>query len=424
MARKPGRYAFAFIFFTVLIEMIGLGIIIPVLPSLIQEVAGLEIGEAARIGGWLTFVFAGAQFVSAPLVGGLSDRYGRRPILIASLAGYAVDYLIMGLAPVLAVLFVGRLVAGTFAATVSTAYAYVADVTPASERGGRYGLLGAAFGLGFIIGPAIGGFVGEALGPRAPFLVASALAGANAVYGLLVLPETLTDDRRRAFDWRRANPLGGLLSVGRTGAVGGVLLSLFITQTAFAALPATWSFFAIARFGWTSGEIGLSLAYVGLGAAVVQGGLAGPAIKAFGERAAAVVGFIATIAAFAAYAFAPNPIVLYAGLTVGTLSGFIMPSVQVLMSAATPPDSQGELQGAVSSALALTMIIGPVVFTQIFAAFTEPDPVRDFPGAAYLVGSIVNLAALVVFLAATRKLHSTGARPNANVFAEVAGSDE
>ncbi|MEL6365224.1 MAG: TCR/Tet family MFS transporter [Pseudomonadota bacterium] len=402
MARTPGKTAFAFIFLTVLVEMIGVGIILPALPALIQNVAGVQIGDAAKIGGLLTLVFALGQFFCSPIVGALSDRIGRRPVLIGSLLGYGVDYLIMGFAPLLAVLFVGRALSGAFAATVSTANAYIADISPAEERGGRFGMLGAAFGLGFIIGPAIGGWIGGEFGPRAPFITAGCLALANAAFGFFVLPETLKPEDRRAFDWRRANPVGGLMSVGKNRTLLAVLASFFLIQTAWMVLPSTWPFFTTARLGWEEKEIGWSLAYVGLLAAFVQGFFAGRVIKALGEGKAALLGVVGMVGSFLFYTVAADWRVLYAGLTVGAVGGLVMPALQSLMSNATARNEQGELQGALASVMAITMIVGPFTFTQVFGAFAPPDPVVLFLGAPYALATALLVVGGLAFAAAVR----------------------
>lgn len=401
-ARTPGSTAFLFIFLTVLIEMIGVGIIFPSLPKLIMDIAEVEIGDAARIGGLLTFAFALAQFLCAPVVGAISDRFGRRPILIASLTGYGIDYLIMGCAPILWVLFVGRALSGVFASTISTAYAYVADISDAEERAGRFGKLGAAFGAGFVIGPAIGGLLGREFGPHAPFFAAGGLALANALFGFFVLPETLKAENRRAFDIRRANPVGGLLSIARNRVILSVLATFFLVQLAWMVLPSTWPYFATARFKWGPDEVGWSLAYVGVLAIVVQGGLAGPIVKRFGARGAALLGMASAGASLIVYAFAPDWRWVCFGLTVGGLGGIVNPALQSMMSNRTAASEQGELQGAVASVQAITLVIAPLMFTQVFALFAPPDPIFHFLGAPYALATVIFALGAAAFAIFTR----------------------
>ncbi len=410
-ARTPGSTAFLFIFLTVLIEMIGIGIILPALPDLIMDVADVKIGDAARIGGLLTFVFALGQFLCAPVVGALSDRFGRRPVLIASLTGYGIDYLVMGFAPLLWILFIGRALSGVFAATVSTAYAYVADISDADERAGRFGKLGAAFGAGFVIGPAIGGFLGAEFGPRAPFFAAGGLALANALFGFFVLPETLKPENRRNFDLKRANPVGGLLSIARNPVILSVLATFFLVQLAWMVLPSTWPYFTTARFNWGPDEIGWSLAYVGVTSIIVQGGLAGPIVKRCGARTAALMGMASAGSALVVYTFAPDWRWVYFGLTVGALGGIVMPSLQSMMSNRTSASEQGELQGAVSSVQAITLIISPLMFTQVFALFAPPEPIFLFLGAPYALATFIFVIGAAAFAIFTR---SDGASPPAS----------
>jgi len=394
MTRTPGRNAILFIFLTVLIEMIGFGIIIPVMPKLLTSITGDSLSDAARDGGYLTVAFAVMQFAFAPIMGGLSDRFGRRPVLLFSLAGYSIDFLIMAVAPSYVWLFLGRMVSGVFAATHSTASAYIADVSPPEKRAGNFGLLGAAFGLGFIIGPAIGGFLGE-IGPRAPFFAASALAAVNTVYGFFVLPETLAPENRRPFDIRRANPLGSLLEIRVRPTVLYLLGALFLMQLAQAVYPATWSYYSIARHGWSEAQIGISLAYVGLMSAFVQGVLAPRVIPAIGEARAAGFSLAVIVLAFLGYGFATEGWMVYVLITFGALAGFGMPAIQGIMSNATPANAQGELQGAASSVMSISLIAGPLAMTQTFAAFTGPEAPVYFPGAAFLLASALAATAVV-----------------------------
>lgn len=397
--RKPGKRAFAFIFLTVFIDMIGLAIIIPVMPQLIMELTGEPLAQAARYGGMLLLIYAAMQFFMSPVIGNLSDRFGRRPVLLLSLLGYSIDYTIMGLAPALSWLFIGRMFSGAFAATYATANAYVADISTPENRAGNFGILGAAFGLGFIIGPVIGGFLGE-ISPRAPFFAAAALAFLNFLYGFFVLPETLPKEKRRKFQWRRANPLGSLLQMRVHPIVIGILGALFLVQLAHMSLPAVWSYFSIEKFGWSERDIGFSLAYVGLTSALVQAGLTRKVVPLIGEVRAASLGIFAMALTLLAYAFAQAGWQVYVALTIGAISGFIMPSFMAVMSKCLPENEQGELQGAIASVQAIVMIITPLGMTQIFAYFTEADTPLYFPGAPFFLGAILAALALPIFFAA------------------------
>lgn len=394
----PSRHALTFIFITVLIDTIGFGIVIPVLPQLIVELTGRPVNEAARIGGWLAFAYAITQFGFGPVMGNLSDRFGRRPVLLASLLAFAVDYLLMGLAPTLTLLFVGRVIAGVTGASYSTAYAYIADISPPEKRAQNFGLTGMAFGLGFIVGPAIGGLVGEHFGTRAPFFVAAGLALLNAAYGWFILPESLPPERRRRFDIRRANPIGTLIQLRRyQPVVLSLAMALFTWQLGHQVLQGSWSFYTIYRFDWTPAMVGLSLAAVGLTAAIVQGGLVRIIIPKIGERRAVMLGMCSGLAGYLVYAFAGQGWMMYAGIAVAAFSGLAYPSMNALMSQQVDPNAQGELQGAVSSLLSLATIIGPPMMTQLFAYFSGPGAPVHLPGAAFLMAAALTVASLLLF---------------------------
>lgn len=394
----PSRHALTFIFITVLIDTIGFGIVIPVLPQLIVELTGGPVNEAARIGGWLAFAYAITQFGFGPVMGNLSDRFGRRPVLLASLLAFAVDYMLMGLAPTLTLLFVGRVIAGVTGASYSTAYAYIADISPPEKRAQNFGLTGMAFGLGFIVGPAIGGLVGEHFGTRAPFFVAGGLALINAAYGWFILPESLPPERRRAFDIRRANPIGTLIQLRRyQPVVLSLAMALFTWQLGHQVLQGSWSFYTIYRFDWTPAMVGMSLAAVGLTAAIVQGGLVRVIIPKIGERRAVMLGMFSGLAGYLVYAFATQGWMMYAGIVVAAFSGLAYPSMNALMSQQVEPNAQGELQGAVSSLLSLATIIGPPMMTQLFAYFSGPEAPVHLPGAAFLMAATLTVASLLLF---------------------------
>jgi DHA1 family tetracycline resistance protein-like MFS transporter len=397
MPRQPGQHALAFIFLTVLIDTIGFGIIMPVLPQLIVELTGQTLAGATFIGGWLLTSYALMQFVCGPIMGNLSDRFGRRPVLLASLAAFAIDYTLMGFAPTLAWLFVGRVLAGVAGAVYSPAWAYVADVSAPEKRAQSFGVMGAAFGVGFIIGPAIGGFLGE-LGPRAPFFVAAALGALNFVYGLFVLPESLPADKRRKFEWRRANPLGALTALSRYPAVMSIAGAVFLWQLAHQVYPATWSFFAEIRYDWSPGQIGASLAFVGALMAFTQAVLTGRIVKWLGEYRAVIIGLTSGAAGMLILAFSKVGWVAYVAMTAGMLQFIAYPSMNAIMSKQAPPDAQGELQGGVASMMSLTTILGPLLLTQTLGGFSGADAPIYFPGAAFLLAAILALAALAIVL--------------------------
>lgn len=404
-AGKVGRHAAGFVCVTVVIDAMGIGIIMPVMPDLIQELTDLPIGAAALWGGYLTFVYALMQFAFGPVVGNLSDRFGRRPVLIASLAALTADYLLMGVAPTLWLLFLGRLLAGVAGATHSTANAFIADLTPREKRAQGFGLIGAAFGVGFILGPVIGGLAGE-LGTRAPFFVAAALAFANLCYGTVVLPESLPVERRRRFVWSRANPLGALVQVSRLPRVGWLVAAFFLFGLAHYVYPAIWSFYAKAAFAWSSAEIGLSLALVGIGFAVVQGGLIRVVLPRFGEARTAWAGFVLSIGGLVWVAFATEGWMALAVIPVTALGAIVTPALTGLMANATPDNAQGELQGVLSSVSAVTMIVTPVFATQMFGHYTGAGSPVYFPGAPFLAASVIMTLALVPFAIGLRRVPS------------------
>ncbi|HUS23458.1 MAG TPA: TCR/Tet family MFS transporter [Candidatus Binatia bacterium] len=396
-APAASRRAVAFILATLLVDTIGFGIVIPVLPGLITQLTGEGIADAAVHGGWLAFAFAVAQFFCAPVLGNLSDRFGRRPVLLLSLLAFGVDYAVMGFAPTLAWLYAGRIVAGMAGAAFSPAYAYMADVTPPEQRARNFGLLGAAFGAGFVLGPALGGLLAQ-LGPRAPFFVASGCALANFAFGCVALPETLDPAHRRPFEWRRANPLGALAQMRRHPAVLGLLGVMFLWQLGHQVLPATWSFYSMFKFGWSPVQVGASLAAVGVLMMISQGGLTGPLVARLKERRAAVVGLVCGATMYFGYAFATQGWMVYAVMLVWLLGGLTYPSVNALLSRQVPRNAQGELQGAVASLYSLSAIAGPPLMAHLFSAFSAPAARVYFPGAALFCAGLLTLGALALLL--------------------------
>lgn len=401
--RPPGKHAFIAIFITVLIDIIGFGIIIPVMPDLVVSVTNLTEAKAIIFGGYLLFVFALMQFISSPIIGAISDRFGRRPVILLSLLGYALDFVIMGFAKTYAILFIGRVLSGTFAATYATANAYIADITPPEKRAQNFGLLGVAFGLGFIIGPLIGGYVGEVYGLRAPFFLTAFLAFSNFVYCFFVLPETLAPEKRRTFEWRRANPLGNLIQLKKYPVMLPIFLAMFLAQLSHFAIQSTWSWYGKVKFDWSPKEIAYSLAAVGLTAAIVQGGLIRVILPKLGERRAVLVGGVISIMAYCGYAFATQGWMIYVVIAFGAFGALIQPAVQGIMSRTIPEDGQGELQGAISSMMSIAMIIGPLIMTRVFSMFTVDTAPIYFPGAPFLLGAcFIALAGIPIMVAFSR----------------------
>ena len=402
MARGPSKHALAFIFLTVLIDTIGFGIVMPVMPQLIVELTGEPLARATLIGGWLLTSYAVMQFICGPIMGNLSDRFGRRPVLLASLAAFAIDYALMGFAPTLAWLFLGRVLAGVAGAVYTPAWAYVADVSAPEKRAQSFGIIGAAFGVGFIVGPAIGGLLGE-FGPRAPFFAAATLGALNFVYGFFVMPESLPADKRRPFDWKRANPLGTLMSLRRYSAVMAIAGAVFLWQLAHQVYPATWSFFAEIRFDWSPGQIGVSLAFVGVLMVFTQAVLTGRIVKHLGELRTVIVGLISGAASMLLLAFTDIGWFAYVAMTAGMLQFVAYPSMNAIMSKQVPPDQQGELQGGVASLMSLTTIVGPLLLTQLLGRFSVAGAPVYFPGAAFLFAAVLAVCALLIVLKAGAK---------------------
>jgi DHA1 family tetracycline resistance protein-like MFS transporter len=397
----PARGPLLFILLTLTLDSMGIGLILPVMPDLIREVNGGGLGAAAVWGGILSTVFAVMQFVCGPAVGSLSDAIGRRPVLLVSLGVMAFDYLLMALTGSIWVLLLTRILGGITASTQSTAFAFIADISRPEEKAARFGLVGAAFGMGFVLGPLIGGILGE-FGTRAPFLAAGALALLNMILGWAVLPETVTDRTRRAFDWRRANPLGALAAVGRLPGVGRMLLLFFLYEFAFVVYPATWAYFTRARFGWDPGMVGLSLAAFGITFGLVQGVLIRPMLRLLGDHLTVLWGFVFGAVAFVIVATVTDGTLALLLAPISALGAVVTPALQGMMSRRVPDDAQGELQGVVSSARAVAFIVAPLVMSWVFAAFTAPDAPVYLPGAAFL------LSAAILVVCGT--LHVAGAR--------------
>lgn len=391
-----------FIAFTVLLDIIGFGLMVPVLPRFLVELTGKSVSQAAIYGGWLSFLYAAMQFVCAPILGGLSDRFGRRPVLLYAVASFGVDYLIMGFAPSLVWLFIGRIISGISGASYTPAYACVADLAPPEKRAQSFGLISAAFGLGFILGPAIGGFLSH-LGVRAPFFAAAILSFANLIYGILVLPESLPRERRRAFDWRRANPLGTLVHMGRQRALRAALAALFLWMVANQVMPSVWSFYTKLRFGWSEAMIGGSLATAGIVMTLSQALMMRRLIPRLGERRTALLGIGFAIVGYLGYGTATQGWMMFAWLLTWLFGALVMPSTNALLSHRVPPDAQGELQGAVACLFSLSSIAGPVLMTQIFGFFSSRSAPLYLPGASFLFAAALTIACWFVYRPATRE---------------------
>lgn len=387
---NTNKSALIFIFITVLLDVIGLGIIIPVIPALIMELTGEGLSRASIYGGWLLFLYSLMQFLCAPIIGALSDRFGRRPVLLFSLTGFGLDYILMGLAPTIGWLFLGRFLAGITGASTVTASAYIADVSPPDKRAQNFGLIGAAFGLGFIIGPVIGGLLGE-YGPRVPFFAAAALTLLNVLYGFFILPESLPPEERRPFSWNRANPLGTLQEMRKYPVLVGLAGALVLLYLSSHATQSTWTFYTMEKFDWSEREVGYSLGFVGLMVAIVQGGLTRAIIPRIGAQRAVFVGFTFYIIGFLGFAFADAGWMMFAWVVPFSLGGLAGPALQGIMSNQVPKNAQGELQGAVTSLVSLSAIVGPPVMTYLFGYFTSDAAPFYFPGAPFFAGALLVL---------------------------------
>ena len=391
------RLPVLFIMFTVMIDAMGIGLIMPVMPDLMVEVGGGTLGAAALWGGLLSTSFAAMQFLFGPVVGGLSDRFGRRPILLVSLVAMAADYLLMAVAGTIWLLLIGRIIGGITAATHSTANAYIADISKPEDKSANFGLIGAAFGLGFVLGPLIGGLLAE-YGTRAPFYAAAVLSGLNALFGWVVLKETVTDAIRRPFSLKRANPFGAFKALSKLPMIGTLLGVYFVYSIAHTVYPAIWSYFGKERFDWDPATIGLSLGLFGIMMAAVQGFLIRPAIKYLGERGTIIYGLFFDILAFGFLSLVTSGTVALFFIPVAALAGIVSPALQGLMSQAVGDDQQGELQGALTSLSALAMIISPMLMTTTFAAFTAETAPFYMPGAPFLLALILTLIAIALFM--------------------------
>jgi MFS transporter, DHA1 family, tetracycline resistance protein len=391
----PRGAAVAFIFVTVLLDMLALGVVIPILPKLIESFVDNDTASAARIFGLFGTAWALMQFVFSPLLGGLSDRFGRRPVVLLSNFGLAADYVLMALAPSLAWLFVGRVISGITSASISTAFAYIADTTAPDRRAAVFGKIGVAFGAGFILGPALGGLAGE-LSPRLPFWLAAGLSFANGLYGLFVLPESLSKERRAPFRWKSANPIGMLPLLRSSRTLAGLQVANFFAQLAHVVLPSTFVLYASYRYGWDVKTVGLTLAIVGICSMVVQGTAIGPIVKRLGERRALLLGLGFGAAGFFIYGVAPTGPWFWLGIPVMALWGVSGAATQALMTRMVAPDQQGQLQGATASVQSLSQLVGPFLFTLTFAYFIGDSVPLKLPGAPFLLAAVLLVLSAVI----------------------------
>jgi DHA1 family tetracycline resistance protein-like MFS transporter len=385
-----------FIIITVMLDAMGIGLIMPVMPELIREVSHTSMADAALWGGLLITSYAAMQFLFGPFLGNLSDRFGRRPVLIVSLVFMGLDYFLMAIAPSLWLLFIARIISGITGATYSTAAAYLSDTSAKGERSANFGYIGGAFGVGFVLGPAIGGILAE-FGIRMPFIVAGCLALFNAAFGLIVLPETLGRDNRRKFEWSRANPFSALLRIRNLPMIGSVMFVVLIYSTASHVYASIWSFFTIEKFAWDPKMVGISLAVYGICAAIIQVVILGLMIRKFGVERTAVFGMVISVASFVFLAFVDNSLLVFLGMPITALGAVVGPALQGMMADQVSDDEQGELQGVFASVIAISAIISPLIMTYTFQQFTKTDAVYYLPGAPFVAAALLTVGALVAF---------------------------
>ena len=391
-----------FIFITILIDSIGIGIVFPVMPDLLMNMMHINENEATQWGGYLATAYALMQFVFAPVLGGISDRFGRRPVLLLALVGLGLDYIFLTFANTITLLFIGRIIAGICGGSFTTGFAYIADVVPAEKRAQSYGLMGAAFGLGFILGPVIGGILGEIGGERLPFVAAAIITLLNFLYGYFILPESLKPENRRAFDIKRANPFGAYLHLSKIRELRWLVLGMFFLYLAGQVMPAVWPYYTKILFGWGNFENGMSLAFVGVVVALVQGGLIRVAHQKFGQDRSILIGLVFYSLGLFLFASADQPWMMYAYTLVYALGGIGPPAIQAIISSRTAANEQGEIQGLLTSLTSLAAVISPLMFTQILSSFTEDKTALFFPGAPFLLAGVLILFAMLFVLTGLR----------------------
>src|SRR6266478_2472051 len=419
-APSAGRGAFVFILIMVAFDFLAFGIIAPVLPDLVRQFEGGDFARASSITGYFGLAWATMQFIFSPILGAWSDRFGRRPVILVSCFGLGIDYIVMALAPSLKWLFVGRIISGITTSNVATAFAYITDVTPPEKRAKQFGLISAAFGIGFIIGPAVGGFLGN-INLRFPFWAAAALSLANALYGLFILPESLPPERRAKSAWRMANPLGALTLLRSHAELAGLSVVITLYYLAHNSLPSVWVLYTEYRYAWNQRDIGFSLAVVGVSAAIVSGVLVGPFVKHFGERRSLLCGLFFGTLGFAGFALATRGWILLAVIPFIALWGIAAPAMQSLMSRHVDPSSQGKLQGAINSLRAITGMAGPILFTQVFALAISPPANIHLPGSPYFLAAVLLCSSLLIAVYVTRP--GEDIRPPAPAVADINPSE-
>lgn len=395
MKGNKKQAALGFIFVTMLIDVIGWGIIIPVIPGLIEELISGDISEAAKVGGWLTFAYAITQFLFAPIIGNLSDKFGRRPVILISLFGFTLDYLLLAFAPTITWLFIGRIIAGITGASITTASAYIADISTPENRAKNFGMIGAAFGLGFIIGPVIGGILGE-YGARVPFYATAILCFLNFLYGYFILPESLSEENRRPFELKRANPIGSFIHLKKYPSLINLVLATFILYVASHAIQSNWAYFTMYQFDWNEGMVGISLGVIGLLVALVQGVLIRWINPKLGNEKSIYTGFFMYSLGMLLFAFASESWMMFAFLIPYCLGGIAGPALQAVISIQVPSSEQGEIQGTLTSVMSASAIVGPPLMTGIFYYFTQEDSEIIFAGAPFLLGAILMIVSAII----------------------------
>ncbi len=395
MRQNKKQAALGFIFITMLIDVIGWGIIIPVIPGLIEELISGDISEAAKVGGWLTFAYAITQFIFAPVVGNLSDKFGRRPVILISLFGFTLDYILLAFAPTIYWLFIGRIIAGITGASITTASAYIADISTPENRAKNFGMIGAAFGLGFIIGPVIGGLLGQ-YGARVPFYATALLCFINFLYGYFILPESLPEENRRPFELKRANPIGSFIHLKKYPKLIGLVIAVFILYVASHAVQSNWAYFTMYKFNWNEGMVGISLGVIGLLVALVQGGLIRWINPRIGNEKSIYSGFFMYSLGMLLFAFASESWMMFAFLIPYCLGGIAGPALQAVISIQVPSSEQGEIQGTLTSVMSASAIVGPPMMTGIFYYFTHDEAPFTFAGAPFLLGGILMISSAII----------------------------
>jgi len=405
MKKSKKQAAVGFIFITVLLDVIGWGIIIPVIPNLIKELINGDISEAAKYGGWLTFAYAITQFIFAPVIGNLSDKYGRRPVLLTSLFAFSLDFLLLAFAPTITWLFIGRILSGITGASFTTASAYIADVSTHENRAKNFGLMGAAFGLGFIIGPVLGGLLGQ-FGTRIPFIAAAILCMLNFLYGYFILPESLDKDKRRPFELKRANPIGAFLHLKKYPNLIGLVLAIFVLYVGSHAVQSNWNYFTMYQFNWTEKMVGISLGVIGLLVGIVQGGLIRWINPKIGNVKSIYFGLALYTIGMFLFAFATESWMMFVFLIPYCLGGIAGPALQAVVSEQVPPSEQGEIQGTLTSLMSASSIVGPPMMASVFYYFTHDEAPFLFPGAPFILGGILMLISTILAYRTLKKNHS------------------